>query len=86
MTTPSIQYNTMYLIFQISLISSLNVREHISQPNSTTGKIIVLLILILSFCQLKEYNCAQSFPHIHLIVRNCLACSGPGLEPNRVQI
>ena len=34
-----------------SLHSSLKVREHVSQPYSTTGNIIVLYILILKFLE-----------------------------------
>ena len=35
----------------LSLHSSLNVRDHISQPYSTTGNIIVLYILIIKFLE-----------------------------------
>ena len=34
-----------------SLDSSLNVRDHVSQPYSTTGKIVVLYILIFKFLE-----------------------------------
>ena len=35
----------------LSLHSSLNVRDHVSQPYSTTGNIIVLYILIFNFLE-----------------------------------
>ena len=35
----------------LSLDSSLNVRDHVSQPYSTTGNIIVLNILIFRFLE-----------------------------------
>ena len=35
----------------LSLHSSLNVRDHASQPYSTTGNIIVLYILIFKFLE-----------------------------------
>ena len=35
----------------LSLQSSLNVKDHVSQPYSTTGNIIVLYILILKFLE-----------------------------------
>ena len=35
----------------LSLHSSLNVRTHVSQPYSTTGKIIALHILIFKFIE-----------------------------------
>ena len=35
----------------LSLHSSLNVRDHVSQPYSTTGNIIVLYILIFKFLE-----------------------------------
>ena len=35
----------------LSLDSSLNVRDHVSQPYSTTGNIIVLYILIFKFLE-----------------------------------
>ena len=37
----------------LSLDSSLNVRDHVSQPYSTTGNIIVLYILIFKFMKCK---------------------------------
>ena len=38
-----------------SLHSSLNVRDHVSQPYSTTGNIIVLYILIFKFVLIYLY-------------------------------
>ena len=35
----------------LSLCSSLNVRDHVSQPYSTTGNITVLYILIFKFLE-----------------------------------
>ena len=35
----------------LSLDSSLNVRDHVSQPHSTTGNTIVLYILIFKFLE-----------------------------------
>ena len=35
----------------LSLDSSLNIRDHVSQPYSTTGNIIVLYILIFKFLE-----------------------------------
>jgi len=35
----------------LSLHSSLNVRDHVSQPYGTTGNIIVLYILIFKFLE-----------------------------------
>jgi hypothetical protein len=34
--------------FSLSLCSSLNIRDHVSHPYRTTGKIIVVYILILT--------------------------------------
>ena len=45
-------YSPQDLVFKYSqLASSLNVRDHVSQPYSTTGNIIVLLILIFKFLE-----------------------------------
>jgi hypothetical protein len=45
---PNILLNTMFP-YTLSLCSSLNVRDNVSHPYRTTGKIIVLYILICTF-------------------------------------
>ena len=47
----------------LSLLCSLNVRDHASQPYSTTGNIIVLYILILEFLErsLDDKNALRYF-------------------------
>ena len=49
--------------FQISLACRpLNVRDHVSQPYSTTGNIIVLYVLIFKFSEVEKTT--SSFPRI----------------------
>jgi hypothetical protein len=40
--------------FALSLCSSLNVRDHVSHPYRTTGKIVVLYILIIMFFESRQ--------------------------------
>ena len=48
--SPNIRHRTLFSN-NLNLRSSLNVRDHISQPYSTTGNIIVLYILIFKFLE-----------------------------------
>ena len=45
------KYSPQDPVFTFSLRSSLNVGDHVSQPYSTTGNIIVLYILIFKFLE-----------------------------------
>ena len=47
---PNIRFRILFSN-TLSLDSSLNVRDHVSQPYSTTGNIIVLYILIFKFLE-----------------------------------
>ena len=59
--TPNIRLRILFSN-TLSLHSSLNVREHVSQPYSTTGNIIALCILIIIIMYVCMYRISLSDP------------------------
>jgi hypothetical protein len=48
------KYTPQHPVLTLSLCTSLNVRYQVSHPNRTTGKIIILYILIFMFLVVKK--------------------------------
>jgi hypothetical protein len=59
---PNIGLSPLFLNI-LSLCSSLIVRNKVSQPYKTTGKIIVLYTLILSYFWIATWKTKDSAPH-----------------------